>query len=72
MTDEERAVHARIAQVLGSLAHLGDVSFELDHHRVTLHGTVHHVGAIEELERAVSAVGGIEGVENRVVVAARE
>ncbi len=68
MTDDERALHARIAQAIASVQRLGEISFELDGGSVTLSGRVHDAASIQQVESLVSAVGGIASINNRLVV----
>ncbi len=69
MTDDERALHGRIAQALVGAEHFGEIGFELEGRRVILLGSVAHLGAIEQIEQRVAALG-VEGVDNRLVVRA--
>jgi osmotically-inducible protein OsmY len=68
MTDQEIMLYAKLSEELLDDHALGDIGFELDHHCVTLHGSVRDARAITYLEDLARSVPGVEVVINHLVV----
>jgi osmotically-inducible protein OsmY len=68
MTDQERMLYARVAQALLGDHSFGEIGFEVEHGRVTLHGTAGDARTIAYAEAVVREVESVEDVINHIVV----
>ncbi|CAN5810415.1 hypothetical protein BH11MYX3_BH11MYX3_11370 [soil metagenome] len=69
MSTDEQALHAKVADALGSSgAEVSDVSIEVDGSRVTLRGRVSDVRLLPQLEAAVRTVADVGDIVDLVVV----
>jgi BON domain-containing protein len=69
LSSDEQALHAKVADALGSSgADVSSVSIEIDGSRVTLRGRVSDVALLPQLESAVRTVDEVGDIVDLVVV----
>ncbi len=70
LSDEEQALHDRVAAALAELPGIdpSTLQIEVDREMVTLHGQIADPSLFDRIEQRMDAVDGVRGVVNQLVV----